>query len=165
MSFVNEEEDPGQEEKKASKKKEVCTLRDHKGLKTRRKIKLMKDVKSCYTKEEKSKLFEQCQEIMKMDKFFIGRVGHNEINLCGFVITNGNINDVFGFFNAMRNCAGIHISNPDSLSRYVNAYMQAVHNCNMIGTMKADLSPQIFYDWCADNLPDKYHLPACCLEA
>ena len=122
----------------------------------------MKDVKDFYTKEEKSKYFERYQEIMEKDKFFVGRLSHNEGNLCALVILNHNIQEIVGYLGQMRDCTGINISNPDSLSRYVNAYMQAVHNCTIVGTMKG--TGQMIYTWCAENIPKKEHFPACCLE-
>jgi len=126
---------------------------------------VMEDIKKTYSKEEKTKYFERYLKIMEKDRYFIGRCSCIECILCGLVI-NGQQMKIFQFLELLRNSAGIHITNPGSLMEYTNTYMDAIHRCDLLGTME-EASYQMcapFYTWCKNNIPNKEIFPACCLE-
>ena len=102
---------------------------------------------------------------MDRELYFIGRCSCIECILCGLVI-NGQQTKVVQFLELLRNSAGIHITNPESLMKYTNTYIKAIGNCDLLGTMeKASYQMcEPFYTWCQNNIPSKEIFPACCLE-
>jgi len=129
---------------------------------------ILQNAKSSYSVEERMKGFENLQDfietkIQRKEKFFIGRLSGNETRFCGQVLCGKNARPML---QTMAQTPGIHITSQETLKNYVQCYVNAVRNCDMLGIWDNVMYSQAidFYNFSKKMIPQKPIFHSCALE-
>ena len=128
-----------------------------------------KDLSIPFTDQQKLNSFLYLQNFLlektqKNEPFFIGRVGGNEPNLCGLVLSKQPISQKLLF--EMLTGAGIQVLSNDDVKQYVEKYIRSFKNSNILavwsGSTYAQAKP--FYHLLDNICSDKPRICAQALE-